>query len=270
MRINSTRKVLEEFLKNFSTAENEIAAQAFRLFWKFYRKFIREQDKLLYSNEYYLTNSERPGVFEELQRLHNYDKYGIKLLAEGTQIYLTEDVDFLVKTATILKGEFGEYITFHANEFREPIAGDASLGISREELRKRIMRFEQFAREHPDLPETEAEIKPELDRLLWMYLVGLDNTPAYDLRDTDEIDAELRKSYATFLAEDHTSFYYGLIREVYKILEKHTFKMNAELLAFLHERGFADNVFNRNAEAFSPFRWVDGRYSHGPSGEFDF
>ncbi|MCI0614236.1 hypothetical protein L0244_14715 [bacterium] len=225
---------------------------------------------MLYSNEYYLTNSEKPGVFDELQRLHNYGKYGIKLWVEEAQVYLAEDVDFLVKTATVLNGELREYITFHANEFREPIAGDATLGISWEELRKRIMRFEPFAREHPDLLETEAEIKPELDRLLWMYLVGLDNTPAYDLRDTGEIDTELRKSYATFLTEDHTSSYYSLISEAYKILEKHAFKINAELLAFLHERGFDDVVFNRDAEAFSPFRWVDGRYSHGPSGESDF
>jgi hypothetical protein len=239
-----------EFLKNFITAENEIAAQAFRCFWKFYRKFIREQDKLLHSNEYHLTDAEKPGVFEELQRLHNYDKYGIKLSAEGTQVYLAENVDFLVKTATVLKGEFREYINFHANEFREPITGDASLGIYWEELRKRILRFERFAREHPDLLETETKIKPELDGLLWMYLVGLDNTPAYDLHDTGELDAELRKSYATFLTEDHTSSNYSLISETYKILEKHAFKMNAELLAFLHERGFADNVFNRNAEAF--------------------
>lgn len=240
----------DEFLKSFSTAENEIATQAFRLFWKFYREFIREQDKLLYSNEYHLTNSEEPGVFEELQTLHNHDKYGIKISTETAQIYLAEDVDFLVKTATVLNGELSEYITFHANEFREPIAGEASLGISWEELRKRIMRFERFAREHPGLPETEAEIKPELDRLLWMYLVGLDNTPAYDLRDAGEINAELRKSYATFLAEDRASSYYSLINEAYKILEKHTFKMNAELLACLHEREFADNVFNRNVEAF--------------------
>lgn len=240
----------DEFLKNFSTTETGIAVQAFRQFWRFYREFIAEQSQLLYSNERHLTNSEKPGVLEELQRLHHYDKYGIKLSVGEGLIHLTEDADFLAKTATILKGEFKAYIIFHANEFSEPITGDASFGISWEELRKRILRFEQFAREHPGLPETEAEIRPELNRLLWMYLVGLDNTPAYDLRSTGELDAELRESYATFLAEDHASPYHGLISGVYKILEKHTFKMNAELLAFLHERGFADNVFDRNAGAF--------------------
>ena len=156
--------------------------------------------------------------------------------------YLKEDPDFLLSVSSNLKGEYQEFTRFMGEESKQRLAQDAALTVSWDELRQRIIRWENFAKNHPDLPETERIIKPQLRRMMQWYLIGIDNTRAYDYDDTyggtAKINAELLKSYENFIRENTDSSYFPLIQGVYDILKKYDFKCRRELGDYIIKNGF--------------------------------
>jgi hypothetical protein len=129
-------------------------------------------------------------------------------------------------------GELGEWVTFWAAETPQRIADDASLVIGWDDLRQRIARWEAFARAHPELPETQVEVRPHVANLVAIYVFGISNTRAYDTRSgesptydvrvggappagarawTMRIDPQLKASYDRFLVENRDSAYYKVI-----------------------------------------------------------
>ncbi len=269
----------DEFLKKFSSPENKDVDKAFRIFRKFYREVIRKCDHIFYkkrdSQELLhkisviigYTHENPLSAFERidnvsskeiktkygstLKELYEYRNCGINFIQSEGDWYLKEDTEFLVEILSDFgSSELREYLLFRVSEDKERLGEDAGLLISWEDLRKRIIRWEQFTHAYPNLLETEKEIKPKLHKLLILYLTGIDNTPAYDLWKSGEIKFTLRKSYETFLKENNISSYYALINSVYNILKKHRFKINEELILFLHNQGYRNIGFERCVKRF--------------------
>jgi len=260
-----------EFEKMCSTAEKQIVDSAFRSFMEFYKGVIRKCNHVFYDRRDYQdllhdieeivgSKFDNPlPAFEKidskssaeiktkyaatLKELYEYRNCGINFTCGEGDWYLEEDGDFLVEVLSNYGSvELRDYLIFWANEDKERFAHDGGLLISWEDLRKRIIRWEEFANKHPTLLETEKEIKPKLQVLIGAYLWGLDNTPAYDLWESKweskKIEPELRKSYEIFLKENKTSSYYSLIKGVYTILNKHNFKLSKELIMFVDSQGY--------------------------------
>ncbi|MFA6433501.1 MAG: hypothetical protein WCW52_02265 [Elusimicrobiales bacterium] len=187
-----------------------------------------------------------------LRKLEEYHRCGIGFYYGEGEWYLQMNLDFLLATASGVSAALLDYIKFYVTEHRETIAGDASLGITWEELRRRIIRFEKFAESHAQLPEIQNEVNPELHELVSVYLYGLDNTRAYNLyygEGDGLIDQSLKTSYEIFLKKNKNSGFYPLINGVYAILEKHEFRISPEQLTFMFSQDYEDVAVARLLES---------------------
>ncbi|MEM4261098.1 MAG: hypothetical protein QXG00_07690 [Candidatus Woesearchaeota archaeon] len=169
----------------------------------------------------------------QLKDITKYIKCGIKISGDDVDgYYLDENFDFLIDMTQNYQFDLAEFIRFMKEEV-SPIQIDAGLQISWEELRKKIIRFETFARKYPNLQETTKEIEPNLKWFLSIYLAGLDNSPVFDW-ESNKLDNELKKSYETFLKENKASSYYSVIKELYDIYKKYNFQDNGEARKFIY------------------------------------
>ena len=140
------------------------------------------------------------------------------------------------------------------------VAEDAGLLIGWDDLRQRIGRWETFARAHPALPETRDIVRPEVVRLVAFYVIGVDNTRAYDERSrspggTLRIDPQLMASYERFLIENRGSAYYKVIEGIVTRLRASRGALTRELIDFLRAE-LTDTFFQqwlRHAD-----RWFAG------------
>lgn len=151
-------------------------------------------------------------------------------------------------------GELGAWVTLWAAETQQRVAEDAGLVIGWDDLRRRIGRWEAFARAHPELPETQVEVLPHVANLVAMYVFGIPNTRAYDTRSgetpvydvrvggappagarawTMRIDPQLKSSYDRFLAENRDSAYYKVIGGIVTRLRASGGVPTRELVDFL-------------------------------------
>jgi hypothetical protein len=283
--IRSISTAHEELKKRFSSAPDNTAVAAFRVFKEFHAGVVNSISRKLFWRTSAGTQrkdfqaalneimSGSPGYINQLTpELLNGDpiraldargeefrkgmeeKYGaaLKELREfrknGMRFYWGEgdwyggvDNDYLTETASFLKGDYGDYLRFQAREGKERVAEDAALMISWDELRERIIRYETFMKTHPELPETEMEVRRMLNLLIAYYLTGIENTRAYDLygeQGTGALVPELRTSYERFLSENTESVFHPIVQDVYEIGKQHDFKFNGKLRSYLDSKGY--------------------------------
>ncbi|MEW5946738.1 MAG: hypothetical protein AB1742_11115, partial [bacterium] len=168
----------------------------------------------------------------ELNVLYAYQDSGFGFHMGEGDWYTEEDFSFL--SEKVLNGfdfELKEFIIFMIHENQQRVLHDAALVIGWDDLRKRIIRWEDFAKKHPHLLETFTEVEGYytnriLKRQVRLYLTGEANTPAYE---NEKIVPELQKSYERFLVENRDSRFYPTIRAVYQILKKNGFHRSVEL-----------------------------------------
>ncbi len=257
-----------ELLTRFREKTDESGNDAFRAFSKFYSDTISRLDNGFSSKPYFqealskiaeatgLDNNPFP-AFDKLdntsareikqkyasalKELYQYRKAGINFgQSEGTW-YLQGDPDFFQDASSVTTGEYKEYLRFNAEECKQNIVEDGGILVAWDELRKRIIREENFAKQHPNLPETEKNIKGSMSWLMDVYLTGIDNSSVdnHGVR----LDPEIRDSYEMFLKENSSSQYYNIVRDVYAIWTKNDFKTSRELVDYLREKGHGRFIY---------------------------
>ncbi len=225
--VRSIAEARKQFQEAFRAAGSETQVNAFRRFLAFYRdvisqtnaEFPRRKDLQKALNAVTdetgshssplsaLAKSTKPGASRlkaayqrELAELAEYRRCGIDFAESEGDWYLQEDVDFVLETAAPLKGEYHEYLAFYAREHRKRVVEDGGLMMSWGDLGRRISRWERFAAAHSSLKETRTAIEPELARMMSWYLVGTDNSPAYDFsnkgRSSQNSSGAMRRSSA--------------------------------------------------------------------------
>ena len=220
------------------------------------------------------------GAVAELAR---YRSAGIWFSYGEGDWYAAPDTVFVAGVAGKLPlGELREWVTFWAAEAAQRVGEDAGLVIGWDDLRQRIARWETFARAHPTLPETQVEVLPHVANLVAIYVFGIDNTRAYDMRSgetpvydvriggapasapragggrdwTMRIDPQLRTSYDRFLIENRDSAYYRVIDGIVMRLRASNGAPTRALVDFLRSE-LTDPYFKdwfRVSE-----RWLSGR-----------
>lgn len=220
---NSILLAKEKLHTKFSASTDNNKNEAFRAFWNIYDQIICEANKIFSA----------PG--NNHKDLSLYRKSGIDVGSYEGSEYLKEDLDFLLDASSITAGTYREYVRFSLNECRKAFVDDGILMISWDDLRQRIIRWEQFANQHSHLPETENDIRPQILRMVDIYLAGIDGSRI--LKSEDILIDDLRKSYETFLKENTSSAYYDKIRNVYSIWDKNQFKISKDLVTYLQENG---------------------------------
>ena len=162
--------------------------------------------------------------------------------------YLQEDPDFLLNSGESLTGDYRDYLHFYVDQSRQRVAEDAALMISWDELGRRIGRWERFGAAHPSLPETGTVLEPEIRKMMTWYLLGLDNTRAYDFSKKGAIDPKLLESYGAFLERNSESRYSPLISRIYESLRASEGRMSSQLLDLLKGAGYRNWWLEREAE----------------------
>ena len=119
------------------------------------------------------------------------------------------DSGTLLEFVPLLPPDLADFVRFSLAEAAQRVGGDGALGLSWEELRARLMRWEEFARRYPQLPETHNVVELEIPHLAELYFFGVDNTPTFDFG-TGRIYPELVASWSRLAASDRESSYKGL------------------------------------------------------------
>jgi len=86
----------------------------------------------------------------------------------------------MLEFAPQLPADLGAYVRFLSHEDAETIGADAALNLTWRQLGDRLLRWEDFARSHPQLKEIDSEVKPHILNLADLFLFGTDNTQTYD------------------------------------------------------------------------------------------
>lgn len=126
----------------------------------------------------------------EVTRLYN-SKY--KLINLEGQLYPIIDYEAFKEYNKNVSDEIKDYIDIMAEISNEPIAVDAALRISFDELATRILRAENYLQRYAQGQKYEDMLR-KYSSWLNIYLQGLPNTPIAD-HDTRKIKEEVMKSY---------------------------------------------------------------------------
>lgn len=256
----------DKLLRQYANAPVEQAQQAFRSFWRFYNEtlgdlrsrfesgpfdgdLLQEIFAVEHCLEKPLTVMERsrdPRMARlaethaaELRELREWRRCGFDFSWGEGDWYLRDDPEFIAGAAAKLPlGDLADWVAFWSREGRQRLAEDAGLVVGWDDIRQRLIRWEDFARRHPDLPETRIEVRPQVNGFLSWYLFGIDNSPAYDTPHvpaarTFRLDPALKTSYERFIKENASSSFHDLIAGAYAILGRHDYSPESELFAFL-------------------------------------
>ncbi len=158
--------------------------------------------------------------------------------AEG-DLYPAQDSATLLEFVPRLPPTLASYIRFRAREDAQEVGGDAALALSWEQLRQRLLRWESFARGHPQLPETSAEIQPAIRGLAESYFFGEDNTPTFDGQ-TGRIAPALVASWKHLATLDRESRYASLAAALLASLDGHHGQFAKDDRALFARFGLAD------------------------------
>lgn len=257
----SILKAKEEFYKYFKKDDKE-SEEGFRIFRDFYIRVINENngDFTELSNIFF----EEPAFYEiikgtynnplmgfeklnkmdkdrikrkystQLKEITGYLKSGIQISGnDGDGYYLAESFEFLSEILKSYQFDLAKFFQFMKEE-ETPIAMDAGLQITWDNLRKKFLRFEKFSRDYPNLKETKEYIEPKTKELFGVYLTGLDNSPAFDW-ESQKLDSELKSSYEIFLKENKNSSYFEILKNYYTVLEKNNFKGSDQVRKYVSD-----------------------------------
>lgn len=255
----SILKAKDEFFKHFKK-DDKTSEEGFQLFRDYYIELInKHQDKFAQISNVLF---EEPAFYEviegtfknplagfeklnkldkdrikrkystQLNEIAGYLKSGIKITGDDEEgYYLTENLTFLSDMLQNYEIDFVKFIEFMKSEDKR-IVIDGGLQISWEDLRKKLLRFEKFAGDYPNLKETQEIIEPKIKWLFAVYIDGLDNTPAFDW-ETQKLNSGLKNSYEFFLKENKKSKFFETLQKYYKILEKNKFMYNDEVQKYI-------------------------------------
>ena len=248
--IESISMAKNRFLKQFEK-DDKMSEEGFRLFRNYYINFIEKLnepgnnflDDFFSAPQFYdviegtfknplagfdkLSKSDKDIVkmkySKSLNEITRCLKSGIKISGNDVDGYrYTEDFSFLADILQNYEFDLVNFFELMKSEDKE-IHIDAALKISWEELRKKIIRYEKFVNDYPNLKETKQIVEPQLKWFFDVYIGGLDNTPTFDW-DRNVLNSELKNSYKIFLIENKKSKFFLFLQKYYNTLEKNKFK----------------------------------------------
>lgn len=169
---------------------------------------------------------------ESLNR-SNYKLYtfimqkGFNLVWDNNSFYLSENPEFFLKTFyKELSPMWINFFKFRLKEQQEGFTTSDKLIIDPEELRSRIIYWENFLKTNPEFPEKQ-EVKIRIYKYLNAYLFGTDGTQIFDTK-TGAINNSNISSYNAFLKNNKQSDYFPLISLYYKELKRNNFKYSQD------------------------------------------
>jgi hypothetical protein len=211
---------------------------------KYYGKCQEQLSSLFRKNYTYLEKNNEEINIVNLINEANKDPLTKSLAQVGWTVKVSEGDYYLgelpnwfaTEFKEILTPAYREYFRLRSQEIRQGFAEDAGLLISWEQLRKRIITWENFLDRHPDFVE-KAKIQPYLAAYLSTYLGGMDNSTIYDLNNM-ALKKEVKASYENFIKQNKKSKYQQIVKEYYEMIKKNGYIVPKNFDAFLEKHGF--------------------------------
>jgi len=174
----------------------------------------------------------------------NEDKLDAQLAVAGWRVASSEGNYYIAEVAgwadkalkDALPPSYKKYLELRSKEIAQGFSEDAGLLITWEELRTRIIAWEEFLAEFPAFVE-KCSIQDYQQTYLRVYLTGMDNSRAFGF-EGNRLEKEVQLSYEKFIAENKKSAYHKLISDYYQYLKQHDFKEPADLDDFLAKKGY--------------------------------
>lgn len=156
---------------------------------------------------------------ELMAYIDQLESIGLRVQSQEGFPYLTVNYEsFLKKYASYMKDEFADYIKIMELYHNSAAFDDAAITVSWDALAERIVQIEAYLKKHSN--------SARKDELLWIctgylraYLIGTDNTPAFDYR-THKIDEGLFQSYESSIKRFDGSRLCAILNEYLSLLRK--------------------------------------------------
>jgi len=158
------------------------------------------------------------------------DSLARRLNERGIWVYLAEGDAYVAVSEPTLFRRLGRFLTEPMREYQRilmdeqawPTADDASLMISWDKLGERLASTDRFLAAHPGAVARDG-VKGLYDRYLSLYLLGTDNTKAFDRR-TRVLEFDVHRSYERYVV-DHGSTTSGkVVRDYLDLLRRNQFR----------------------------------------------
>jgi hypothetical protein len=237
--LDEVQNLFLNYLK--TSSDNKLKSQATYNYRNVFFNLIKKTDEKFASTE---VTSE-----QDINKI-NKDLYSIGIKAKTSEgmIYFVEDNDFsLQKFAPYLGSDWKDFYTIRKSENNE-LFDDGVLVITKEELRRRIIAWEEFLNSYPDFPESN-EIKAKLNGYASAYLRSQYDFSAED----DKFSAEGIKSFNNFLGQDKNSKFYPIVKSWSELLKENNYKYSDKLEKFSYKSPYEVKKYNEDIfDGFSP------------------
>ncbi|MDB4867663.1 MAG: hypothetical protein JWR03_1996 [Cohnella sp.] len=143
---------------------------------------------------------------------------GYKLETTEGSVFPVVDYAVLAALAGGASPAMKDYLTIMASESEHKSTSDGGLVITRGELVKRVIATETYAKQYRDAPE-HGKVEQKFVNYLYLYLVGLDNTPIFNF-DTFQVLPEVKSDFEQTVAEHPGTVTAKMTSELLDILAK--------------------------------------------------
>lgn len=161
---------------------------------------------------------------------------------EGSFFVQTDDNWIQTTFDAIMPVDWREYFLQLSKELREEFTHDAFILIPFDEVRKRIIYWEEFLKRHPLFPLRD-EPEYRIVRYLAVYLSGTDNSRIYeeaasgaDWDSPRPLRQEVRNSYQNFIAVNQESKHFQLVFDWFSTIQANDFMVTDELIGSFLEQ----------------------------------
>jgi hypothetical protein len=159
---------------------------------------------------------------------------GFKLSSSEGMIYIESDYPKLLKEyGKRSSNQIAMYLKIMATETQSHYAEDAALRITPDRLAERILQIESFLNHYPGFMR-KNELRALHQRYLSAYLLGLNNTPAFQYG-TDRIKEEFLKSYRKTMARYPKTQLAKILETYGQVLERAHYIKRPQVLKFIKD-----------------------------------
>lgn len=123
------------------------------------------------------------------------------------------------------------YLKQMMNDLKEGFSADAGLVISPQEFADRIVFWQEFRDQFPNFKPLGADL-PGFQEYIGFFMTGLDNTPAFDWGEKNDLYPEWKKAYESVMTRVPKSEAGEVIKDYYAVLKKNGFKRSKEVMDF--------------------------------------
>ncbi len=239
-----TGKIMEFIEANKTTLNRENLDQAVTGLIDIQQKRLKDYEDKLFAPEINIKlNSYK---YEDLKQLSNIKEDEIKNLLQdafgnGYKLSTSEGMHYLEIDYDKNFREYGQYVSdevfgyleIMAAESNKHFASDAALTISLDELVNRVIKTEKYINGYPGFVFIN-EIEQFHSYYLSAYLLGLNNTPAFDYQTLKYKDSFL-KSYENTITNQKGTKLAGLLEEYLALLKKNDYTRTDEIIKFVNQ-----------------------------------